>query len=128
MHLQRGRARARFHGREAVLYRPLHLLEGAHLDLTHALARHAELGRQVLERDRVIDEPARLEDAPLALVEHRERFTERLFAIVGFLVLDEPRLLIGDLVDEPVLPFAGIAVVADRRLPAPRSCSWPCAG
>src|SRR5262249_61842801 len=32
----------------------------------------------------------------------------------GNLVLDEPRLLIGDFVDEPVLPFAGIAVVADR--------------
>ena len=107
MHLQRGRARARFHGREAVLHRPLHLLERAHLDLAHALARHAELGRQILERDRVVGKPARLEDAPLALVEHRERFTERLPAVVRFLVLDQARLLIGDFVDEPVLPFAG---------------------
>src|SRR6516162_4355698 len=73
-----------------------------------------ELGRQILERDRVVGKPPRLEDAPLALVEHRERFTERLLAVLRFLVLDEPRLLIGDFVDEPVLPFAGIAVVADR--------------
>src|SRR5215831_16852540 len=101
------------HGGDPMPDSVLHLLEGAHLDLTHAFARHAELGRQILKRDRVVGEPARLEDAPLALVEHRERFAERLPAVVRFLVLDEPRLLIGDLVDEPVLPFAGIAVVAD---------------
>src|SRR5215831_19466587 len=124
--------RRSFHHSDAVLHRPLHLLEGAHLDLAHAFARHAELGRQILERDRVVGKPPRLEDAPLALVEHRERFTERLLAVLRFLVLDEPRLLIGDFVDEPVLPFAGIAVVADRGvgrpLPARRFCSWPCAG
>src|SRR6266566_1605611 len=45
-----------------------------------------------------------------------ESASERLLAVVRFLVLDEPRLLIGDLVDEPVLPFAGIAVVADWRV------------
>src|SRR5262252_8823154 len=111
--LMRRQRRRTLHYSAAVLHRLLHLLEGAHLDLAHALARHAELGRQILERDRVVGKPARLEDAPLAFVEHRERFTERLPAVVRFLVLDEPRLLIGDLVDEPVLPFAGIAVVAD---------------
>jgi anti-sigma-K factor RskA len=46
-----------------VLHRLLHLLEGAHLDLAHALARDAEFGRQFLERDRIVREPARLEDA-----------------------------------------------------------------
>src|SRR5262249_8085103 len=109
MRLQRGRARARarFHRREAVLHRPLHLLERAPLDRAPASARPAELGRQTLERDRIAGEPPRLEDAPLALVEHGERFAERFLAVVRFLVLDEPRLLIGDLVDEPVLPFAG---------------------
>ena len=49
-----------WHGRpsfdrgDPVFHRPLHLLEGAHLDLAHALARDAELGRQVLKRDRII--------------------------------------------------------------------------
>src|SRR2546428_10073794 len=89
------------------LHSPLHLLEGTHLDLAHALARDAELHRQILERHRIIGELARLEDAPLALAEHRERLAKRLPAVVRFLVFDEPRLLIGDLVDEPVLPFAG---------------------
>jgi hypothetical protein len=44
----------------------LHLLEGAQLDLVHTFRRHAQLGRQILERDWVVDEPARFEDAPLA--------------------------------------------------------------
>ena len=43
-----------------------HLFEGAHLDLTHALARDAELVGEFFERDRV-GQPARLEDAPFAL-------------------------------------------------------------
>src|ERR1700720_2939828 len=80
------------------LHSPLRLLEGAHLDLTHALARDAELHRQILERHRIIGELARLEDAPLALAEHGERLAKRLLAILRFLVFDEPRLLIGDLV------------------------------
>src|ERR1700730_8019664 len=95
------------------LHSPLHLLEGAHLDLAHALARDAELHRQILERHRIIGELACFEDAPLALAEHGERLAKRLLAILQLLALGESRFLVGDLVDEPVLPFAGIAVVAD---------------
>src|SRR5262245_37505896 len=65
--------RRTLHYSAAVLHRLLHLLERAHLDLAHAFARHAELGRQILERDRVVGKPPRFEDAPLALVEDRKR-------------------------------------------------------
>src|SRR5205085_3902210 len=72
-----GRQRRRsFHHSDVVLDRPLHLLQGADLDLAHAFTRHAELGGQVPERDRIVGKPAGLEDAPLALVERRERFAE----------------------------------------------------
>src|SRR5262245_24833808 len=94
MRVEGGRARAALDGGDAVLHRALHLLEGAHLDLPHALARDAELGGQILERDRIVGKPARLEDAPLAVVEHRERFAERLLAVVRLLVRGEPLLLI----------------------------------
>ena len=43
-------------------HRFLHLLERAHLDLAHALARDAELRREFLERDRIFGQPARLDD------------------------------------------------------------------
>src|SRR5262245_38493673 len=112
--LLRQQRRRSFHHGDAVPHRPLHLLEGTHADLAPALARDGELLGKLAERDRFFGEPTRLEDAPLALVEHRERLTERLPAVVRCLVLDEPGLLIGELVDQPVLPFAGIAVVADR--------------
>src|SRR5262249_46359512 len=112
--LMRRQRRRTLHYSAAVLHRLLHLLEGAHLDLAHAFARHTELGRQILGGVGVLGRPPRLEVAPLALVEDRERFPGRLPGVVRFLALAEPRLLIGDLVDEPVLPFAGIAVVADR--------------
>src|SRR5260370_4663052 len=67
------------------LHGPLHLLEGAHLDLAHALARDAELHREILERHRIIFELACLEDAPLALAEHGERLPNPLPAVLYIL-------------------------------------------
>ncbi len=86
----------------------LHLLEGPDLDLADALARDAELGRKVLERHRILGEAAGLEDAPLAIVQRLERVREIVLAKSELLGLDETLLLIGRVVDEPILPFAGI--------------------
>src|ERR1035437_3730393 len=58
---------------DTVLHRLLYLLEGAHFDLAHAFARDFEFGGQILKRDRIVGEAPRLEDAPLAIVEHVER-------------------------------------------------------
>src|ERR1700686_4338375 len=80
-------------GGDVVLHRLLHLLEGAHLDLAHALARDAEFGGQVLERDRIVGQPARLEDALFALVKYVERRDQRLVAVVAFLALGQDFLL-----------------------------------
>jgi hypothetical protein len=51
MHRQ---GRPTFNRGDAVLDCLLHLLERAHLDLAHALARDAEFGCQVLERNRIV--------------------------------------------------------------------------
>ena len=91
-------------------------LNRPHLDLAHALAAHAEFPGEFVERDRVLGEPARFEDAPLAIVEHGDRRGERDAAVNELLARDEPRLLVGTLVDQPVLPLAEIAVLADRRV------------
>ncbi len=56
---------------DVVLHRLLDLLESAHFDLAHALARHAELVGEFFERDRIVGQPARLENAAFAIVEHR---------------------------------------------------------
>ncbi len=53
-----------FVARDTILYCLLHLLKGVHLDLTHALARHAELIGELIERDRFVGKPPRLEEAP----------------------------------------------------------------
>src|SRR5262245_8490896 len=79
--------------RHAILDGLLHLFEGAHLNLAHALARHAELGCKLLEGDRVISQSPGLEDAPLALIENVERGDERLVSIVALLALGENALL-----------------------------------
>jgi len=60
-------------------------------------------------RHRIIGELACLEDAPLALAEHGERFAKRLLAVVRLSSSTSRVSLIGDFVDQPVLPFAGIA-------------------
>jgi len=83
------------HRGDAVFDRALHLLEGAHLDLAHAFARDAELVGQFLERDRVLGEAPRLEDAPFAVVEHGERFAKRL-GVTEQDVIDMNRPLGGD--------------------------------
>src|SRR6202142_874082 len=91
-HLQRRRGRHR--RRDAVLHCILHLREGAHLDLAHALARDAEFLGELQGGDLVLGGPARLEDAPLALVEHRERTGQRLAAVTELLARGERRLLV----------------------------------
>src|SRR5262249_60441820 len=77
-HLQRRRGP---HRRDAVLHCVLHLLEGTLAYLAHALARDAELVGKLVERDRFFGEPARLEDAPLPVVEGRRLRAERLAAV-----------------------------------------------
>src|SRR5262245_33047662 len=101
------RGGARFHGGDVILHRFLDLLEGPDLDLPDTLTRNTELVRELFERDRVVRQPSRLEDAPLALVEHVERLAKRLVAVIGFFTFDQPGLLAGGLIDQPILPFAG---------------------
>src|SRR5258707_6339507 len=103
--MQRCRARNR---RVAVLRWVLLLLEGAHLDLAHALARDTEFLGQLHERDLFLGEPARFEDAPLALVEHGERVRQRLAAVIELLPPRERRLLVRGFVPPAGLPLARI--------------------
>ena len=46
----------------------------------------------------------------------RERVAERLVAVLRLLGFGEPALLADAVVDQPIQPFAGIAVLADRRV------------
>src|SRR5258708_18264030 len=69
-----------FQGRDTALHGLLQLLEGVHLDLAHALARNAELVRQLVERDRLVPQSARLEYATLSLVQYCQRVAQRLVA------------------------------------------------
>ena len=64
----------------------------------------------------IIGEATRLEDAALAIIEHREPFTQSLVAVVRLLGLGETALLADAVVDQPIYPFVGIAVLADRRI------------
>ena len=111
MHRQ---GRPTFDPGDAVLDCLLHLLERAHLDLAHAFARDAEFAPQVFEGDRLIRQAARLEDAPLAVIEHVEGFAQGLAAVVRFLALGEPRLLVGDFIDQPVLQTGGCTAPSRR--------------
>src|SRR3569833_3377994 len=93
----------------------LRLLERTHLDLAHTLARYAELGGEILERDRIVGEAARLEDAPLAFIQHVQRADERVVTVVALLAIGEDALLRRRVVDQPVLPLARLAFGAGRR-------------
>ena len=102
------------HGGDLGLHRLLHLLEGAHLDLADALARHAELGGEVLQRHRVVGEPAGLEDATLARIEHAHRAVQRVAAVISECTATISREVAGlkAMVDE----FSRFARLPDTRL------------
>ena len=99
-----------------VLRCPFHFLEGKHLDLPHALARDAEFIGEHSKRDRVFGEAPRLEDTALAIVEARQGLGQRLAPIFQIFVLDQDALLARRVIDQPILPFAGFAFLADRRI------------
>src|SRR3954469_2604560 len=101
--------------REVALHGILDLLEGAHLDLADALPRDAELGRELLKGDRVVRETPRLEDAPLAGVQDRQRLAQRREAVLALLLGDEDLLLARRVVDDPTLPLA-LALFAQGRV------------
>src|SRR5580704_15091421 len=67
-----------FYACDTILYCLLHLLKGVHLDLAHALARHAVLVGEFIERDRLVGKTTPLEDAALALIQHCERLAQSL--------------------------------------------------
>src|SRR3546814_253695 len=95
--------------------RLLQLLEGAHLDLAHALAADAVLLREVFQRGRLVLQPALLEDVALALVEVGHGRLQQRAALAQLLRLGEQRLLVLRLVDQPVLPFAVAIDAQDRK-------------
>ena len=71
----------------------LHLFKRADLDLAHAFARDAEFLGELLERDRIVGQPPCLEDAPFALVEHVQRFDQRLVTVVALLAVGKHAFL-----------------------------------
>src|SRR5229473_5201680 len=92
----------------------LYLFECPHLNLSNALARHFEFYRKVFQRPWFIDEMARLEDAPFAIVEDANGADERFPPVVHFVMFDDDGFRRGTLVDEVILPFPGVSFVADR--------------
>ena len=58
----------------------------------------------------------RFEDPTLASVESRQGLDQRLTTIFQLFVLDQDALLARQVIDQPILPFAGVAVPSDRRI------------
>ena len=92
----------------------LYLFVCPHLNLSNALARHFEFYRKVFQCLWFIDEMARLEDAPFAIVEDGNGTDERFLPVVHFIMFDDDGFRRGALVDKVILPFAGVFFVADR--------------
>src|SRR5262249_17984657 len=90
------------------------LLEGTHFNLAHTFARNAELGRKLLERDRIIGQSPGFEDAPFALIKDIECGDQRLMPIVALFALGKGPLLARRIIDEPILPFSALAIIPDR--------------
>lgn len=84
----------------------LQFFEGAHLDLTHTLARDAEFAGEIRQTPRVIRKPTRLKDAPFACVEHAKRVDQCSMPVGGLFDLNELVFLVVVAFDQQILPFA----------------------
>ena len=104
------------HGGNSMLDRLSHFLKGKYLDLPHPLARDADFISEHSKRDRVFGQAPSFEDPALASVESRQGLDQRLAPIFQLFVLDQDALLARRVIDQPILPFAGIAVLSDRRI------------
>jgi hypothetical protein len=71
----------------------LQLVECAHFDLTHAFAADAILRRKLLERRRLVLQPALSQNVPLPLVEVLHRFDQQIVAVIFFLGVRQDGLL-----------------------------------
>jgi len=91
----------------------LYLFEGPGFDLAHALARHTEFVGQLSKRHPVFGQAPALENPSGARFERAKRNGERVATIIQFLARGEGLLLIRGVTHEPILPFRGIAVLAD---------------
>lgn len=93
------------------------LFEGSDLDLANALAADVEFRRKVFERHRLFGQAARLEDAAFTIVQHFHRAGQKATAIFQLVLLDEHFFLGVMVIDQPVLPLAGLAFTClDRRV------------
>ena len=84
-------------------------------DFDGDMATAVEVG-ELFERDRIVRQAARLEDAAFAIVQHGEGVFKRGAAIVHLLALGQHFLLPGGLIRQPVLPFAGFHIGTHRRI------------
>src|SRR5580692_2353663 len=87
------------------LHRLLQLLERPHLDLPHPLTRDIVFLRQILERRRIVLQPALFEDVAFPRVQRLQRGRQQGLAPAEFLLLADRAFLAFRLVDQPVLPF-----------------------
>jgi hypothetical protein len=87
----------------------------------HALACDANSSASSAERDQLLGEPTRFEDAPLAIVEQGERQGERIAAVVELVARGKDSLLAGSLVNQSVQPFQSARQSSDRLRAAPTS-------
>src|SRR3981189_3800087 len=77
------------------------------LNLSNALARHFEFYRKVFQCLWFIDEMARLEDAPFAIVEDGNGTDERFLPVVHFVLFDHDGSRRPTPLDHGILPFSG---------------------
>src|SRR5258706_16104290 len=90
-----------------------HLVEGFRLDLTDPLRGHLELGREVVQRGRILlAQPARFDNPPAPRIEYRQHPLEaRLLHLLGLLVL-EHAVRLGGFVGEVMRRREAFLVVA----------------
>ena len=95
---------------------PLHLLKGARFDLPDPFAGDMELRSEVLEGERRIDQPARLEDVAFAVVEDRKGQAKRRPASLVLLTFGEIAIPVGTFLHQPVLPLDRMVVFVHRYI------------
>src|SRR6266850_3542176 len=88
-----------------IIGRLSHLLERARFDLPDAFTRHVELRGELFERQWLVGQMSRLEDATFAIGQYLDGGDQCVTPVVPLVLFDDDGFWRGRLINEMVLPF-----------------------
>ena len=82
--------------------------------MPNAFTRHLEFRRELFERQGLVGELSRFENATFAVIQHVDRGGQRIELAFLLVLVDDDGLWRGRRINEMILPFTGFSIIMNR--------------